>query len=302
MPNVAQLAQRFAIPGRLDIIESPAGYPLVAIHNDHATARVALQGAQLLHWAPRDEAPVIWLSPCAKLLPGKSARGGVPICWPWFGPHGEDAAKPAHGFARTVFWELAAATDEPDGTRLRFVLPAQTKVALWPHDTPAQLDLVIGRQLEITLTTRNQGAVPLSLGEAFHTYFQVGDIEQVRVEGLEGVTFADKVQQFARAEQQGAVTINGEIDRVYLGHTEGCAIVDPGLGRRIRIDKRGSRSTVIWNPWEEKAQAMGDFEEGGYRHMLCAESGNALDDTLTLAPGAEHKLAVTYAVEPLLPS
>jgi len=163
--------------------------------------------------------------------------------------------------------------------------------------------VVVGDKLEMHLATTNTGDAPLKIGEALHTYLHISDIGAVTVVGLEGGDYHDKVDNFARKQQRGAIAFGGEVDRVYVDTPADCVIVDPGLKRRIRIAKTGSLSTVVWTPWAEKAEKMGDMGAGktgaGWREMVCVESANAMDNVVTVAPGATHTLAVTYSVEAL---
>ena len=271
------------------------------VRNTHGTATIALQGAHVMTWAPLGEEPVIWLSPAAKLAPGKSIRGGVPICWPWFGPHATEPKFPGHGFARTVPWEILKTETLADGaTRLTFQLvESDATRAQWPHPSSVTCQITVGKTLEIDLVTRNTGQTPITIGDALHTYFQVSDIRQVTIRGLEGCPYLDKVEDGQRKQQQGPVIISAETDRIYLDSSADCLIDDPGLKRRIRIAKRGSRTTVVWNPWTEKAAKMGDFGDDGYLHMLCVESANCADDVVSLPPQGEHHLWVRYSVERL---
>ena len=299
--DFASLNQRFPLPGHLEFKEGPGGLAVAEIANAHATAMIALQGAHVMTYEPLGQAPVLWLSRYAKFAPGKSIRGGVPVCWPWFGPHPDDASKPAHGFARTVLWEVletAAATD--GATRIRFGL-VQTDAtrAQWPHHSSAELVVTVGADLRVELVTRNEGSTPFVLGEALHTYFHISDVADVAIRGLEGCDYLDKVSDFARAKQQGAIVIESEVDRVYLNTQADCLIEDRGLQRRIRIAQQGSRSTVVWNPWIEKAEKMGDFGPDGHRGMVCVETANALENAVTVAPGAEHRMLAVISVEPL---
>ena len=299
MTTAAILTQRFS-PGRQLGFRDVNGLIVADIDTPLATASLCLQGAHLMMWRPQAQAePVVWLSQLAKLAPGKSIRGGVPVCWPWFGPHATDARLPAHGFARTVPWELVEAHVAGDGAvelALTLAGTEQTR-ALWPHRTRAELRLAVGATLKVALTTVNEDDHPVVIGEALHTYFHIGDIAAVHVRGLEGVTYLDKVDGGARKRQQGAIAFAGETDRVYLATEAACVIEDERLRRRIRIAKSGSRSTVVWTPWTEKADKMGDFGPDGWRSMVCVESANAADDVVTIPPGARHTLAVEYAAE-----
>lgn len=295
------LNSRFAIPGHVQFRDGPGGLALAEIANRHAEAAIALQGAHVMTWQPRGQEPVLWLSPFGKFAPGKSIRGGVPVCWPWFGPHAGDAKLPSHGFARTVMWEVLETRAQPDGaTFIRFGL-VETDVtrAQWPYPSSAELRVTVGAGLKIELATRNTGSAPIRIGEALHTYFHISDVAGMAIRGLEGCDYLDKVENFARKTQQGPIMIESEVDRVYLDTEADCLIEDRGLKRRIRIATRGSRSTVVWNPWIEKAEKMGDFGPEGYRGMVCVESANAVDNVVTVAPGAEHILEATVSVEAL---
>ncbi len=298
MADIQNLEQQFGIPGILSFIEGDGGLPLAHVANPLAEADIALQGAHLLTWTPKGEPPVVWLSPQAKFAPGKSVRGGVPVCWPWFGVHPTEASYPAHGFARTQMWGLLATSHDDHGTRLVFELQLNDIARMqWPAPFHLRLVMNIGRELTMELTTRNTGQSAFALGEALHTYFHVGDISAVRVTGLENTDYLDKVRDFNRFHQDGAIQVNAEIDRVYVDTTAECVIHDGHLGRRIHVGKSGSLTTVVWNPWVEKCAQMGDMGEEGYRRMICVESANAHDNVVTLQPGESHTLGVRYWVE-----
>jgi dihydroxy-acid dehydratase len=297
---------RFAIPGQLGFRQGAGGLTYVDIDNHGGRATLCLQGAHVVSYRPKSQqAPVVWVSDAAKFAPGKSIRGGVPVCWPWFGAHDAESDYPAHGFARTVAWDVIGTRRRNDARTeitLQLAENEQTR-AQWPHATRLTLTVCVGEKLELKLATTNAGPVPVTIGEALHTYFHISDIGAVEVAGLEGCDYHDKAAGFARRTQAGSIGFAGEVDRVYVDTTADCVIVDPGLGRRIRIAKTGSRSTVVWTPWADKAAQMGDMGQGrtgaGWREMVCVESGNALDDTVTVAPGATHTLAVAYSVESL---
>jgi glucose-6-phosphate 1-epimerase len=298
--DVNALNRQFGIASVLSFEEDAGGLVIARINNAHAHASIALQGAHVMTYQPNGEAPVVWLSPAAKLVPGKSIRGGVPICWPWFGPHASESAFPGHGFARTVPWEVAASEALADGsTRVTLELPQSSiPVAQWPHPTHARLIATIGKTLAVELETTNTGTAPFTLGEALHTYFVISDADKVQITGMEGCTFHDKVGPPATRTQEGAIRIASEVDRIYVNTESDCLIEDTGLNRRIRIKKHGSRSNIVWNPWIEKSAKMGDFgSDTGYRGMVCVESANAAENTVAVAPGATHILAVVYSVE-----
>jgi len=293
------MQRRFGIDGAVRFTQDHEGLPSVEIHNRFCSSRIALQGAQLLHWTPAGHESVVWLSPKAKFLAGKSARGGIPVCWPWFGPHASESSFPAHGFSRGTMWDVIEATALDNGAHLLAFRLVRTDddARQWPHAASLEIRFTLGQSLEIELATRNNDKVPFKLAEALHTYFTVGDVNTVKVTGLDGVTYLDRVGTPQLKRQTGPVTIAGEVDRLYTGTGSACVIDDPALKRRIRIEKRGSLSTVVWNPGEKKASAMGDFEENGYLRMLCVESANAGDDSVIIQPGETHTLWVKYSVE-----
>lgn len=300
--QLAELNQRFAIINHVQFREGEGGLTMAEIANEHATARIALQGAHLVTWQPKGAEPVIWVSKFAKYAPGKSIRGGVPICWPWFGPHATDSKLPGHGFARTVMWEVLETREMADGgTYLRFgLLETEATRAQWTHPSSVQIEFSIGKSLKIDLVTRNLGAHPFVLGEALHTYFHISDVGRMSIRGLEGCAYMNKAGGANDlCKQLNGIRIESEVDRVYMNTTSDVLIKDRDLNRMIRIAKQGSRSTIVWNPWIEKAEKMGDFGPEGHRGMVCVESGNALDDTVTVGAGETHRLSVLYTVEPL---
>lgn len=299
--DLAALNERFGLTGHVVFQEGPGGLAMALVSNDRAEAMIALQGAHVMTFQPRGQQPVLWLSQFAKFAPGKSIRGGVPVCWPWFGAHATDSAKPAHGYARTVMWDVQETEVLADGaTRLRFQLQeTEGTSGMGPQGLEAELVVTVGDMLAVDLVTRNGGTEVAELGEALHTYFHISDVDQVRITGLEGCDYLDKVEDFTRRTQTEAVTIGAEVDRVYLDTEAECVIEDRGLNRRIRVAKSGSRSTVVWNPWTEKAEKMGDFGPEGYRGMVCVETANAASNVVTLAPGETHVLSTIIRSEPL---
>lgn len=301
MSVLNSLNQKFAIENHVQLREIADGAIVAEVANAHALANIVLQGAHVATFQPRGEEPVIWLSPNAKFAPGKSIRGGVPVCWPWFGPHKTDSKLPGHGFARTVPWELLQTRALDDGsTFLCFgLVESDLTRAQWPHPSTAQLEVTVGKSLRVELVTANTGSQPFELGEALHTYLQISDVANMTIRGLEGCEYLDKVGEPARRTQQDGIVIESEVDRVYVNTETDCVIEDKGLKRAIRIRKQGSRSTVVWNPWQEKAEKMGDFGEKLHRDMVCVESANALENVISLAPGETHRLVAVYSVEKL---
>jgi D-hexose-6-phosphate mutarotase len=302
MSTAAQLNTQFGIEGQLNFREDASGLVVAEIDNGQATASLCLQGAHLMTWRPKSQAePVVWLSRDAKLAAGKSIRGGAPVCWPWFGAHASEASFPGHGFARTVPWSVVESGTEPDGaTRLTLRLVTSDKTrAQWSHDCIMDLTVIVGETLRMEMATENTGAETFVIGEALHTYFRIGDIGAVRVSGLEGCDYWDKAGGGSvLRKQEGAIAFAAETDRVYIDTSAECVIEDDKLKRRIHVAKSGSRSTVVWTPWTEKANKMGDLgQPDGWREMVCVESANAIENVVTVAAGTRHTLIVEYRAE-----
>jgi len=260
-----------------------------------ASYRVLTQGAQLLTWHPAGEPQVVWTSPHARFLHGKPPRGGTPICWPWFGPHG-NPDYPAHGLVRAIDWELEAYSREADGTDvLQFsTTTCADSSPLWPYKARLDITYRLGRTLDLRLETTNLDESPITITEAIHTYFGVGDVRKVEIQGLSGSTYLDRLDADTRKVQSGAVTIASETDRVYLATAPECSINDPVLNRSIQISSEGGNSKVVWNPWSEKAAKLGDLGESDYLQMVCVESGNIADDAVVIAPREHHVLQIRY--------
>lgn len=297
MTDIVALNSRWARPGRVAIKDSPLGGPVIELSAPGGRALIALQGAQVLSWVPAGRAEALWLSPVARLGTGKAVRGGIPVCWPWFGPHPTDAARPAHGVARTAMWAVAAAEVSERASRVVLVLDTgDVGEAALGYDAHVTLAVTLDDGLDLALTTTACGAAPLTLTEALHTYFAVDEIARVSVTGLEGHDYIDSLDRGVEKPQRGRIVFDRETDRIYLGPTPEIVVDDRGMGRHIAIRPRGSRSTVVWNPWIDKARRLGDMGEGGWRRMVCVETANAGPDRIELQPGSMHVLGANLAM------
>ena len=277
------------------------GLPRARITGPRGEAEIYLQGAHLTRWQPRGAAqPVLFMSSRAVFAPGKAIRGGVPLIFPWFGAHATDKSKPMHGFARSRPWRVTATEAAPDGTaaiELGLDDDEATR-ALWPHPFRARFRVTVGDALGMTLEVVNTGTAPFTFESALHTYLTVADVRTAGVRGLENTEFIDKVDHFTR-KRLGTepLKLTGETDRVFLGTRATCVVEDPGLRRRLSVDKTGSASTVVWNPWAAKCAEMADMGPDDWRSMICVETANASDDAVTVAPGARHVMTATIRAE-----
>jgi glucose-6-phosphate 1-epimerase len=301
MTTLAELAQRFDLPGHLTIVAGEHELPCIRIANRHAQADIYLHAAHVTRFQPHGHQPVLWMSAKSLYQDGKPIRGGVPICFPWFGPHASDTTLPVHGFARSRPWNLLETAALHDG-RTRVVLTltsSEDTLRVWPHAFTLRYTVTVGATLELDLRIDNPGTTPFTCGEALHTYFTVGDVKQLAISGLSGTTYVDKMRQAQRFTDHGDLTISAETDRVYVNTTATCTVQDPVLNRRLVIAKDGSHATVVWNPWIAKAKAMADFGDDEWPGMVCVETVNALDHTLTIPAGGSHHLVARIGVESL---
>jgi len=276
----------------------------IDVSTPDATATVLLQGAQLIAYTQHNEQPLIWQSPLASFKRGASLRGGIPVCWPWFGdaarnPHAvssqlEGETQPAHGFVRGLDWQLDAISPQDDDAllvTLSLTTESQSHPS-WPFASRLVVTHRIGQTLETQLCVENRDTRAFVFSAALHTYFAVSDIDAVSIHGFDATRYIDALDDWATKAQQGDIVIDREVDRIYLGTPPRSVIRDAHWQRDIIVDAIGSRSAVVWNPWTEKALRLSDFAPDAYRHMLCIETANVMDDVIALAPGNTHRLGV----------
>lgn len=286
--NLADL-EKHRIAGAVDFVETGDGLVKAVVSHGGASGELVLQGAQVTAWRPSGARPVIFTSPRAVFAHGKAVRGGIPVIFPWFGPHPTDPTKPQHGTARTAPWALDRVSLTDPGVAFELSL------------TTTGFDLVyrvvFGAELQLSLAARNMTAQPMAFEEALHTYFAVSDVERIRISGLEGSVSIDKTANMSRRPPAGAaLALSKETDSVYLGVPDRLTVDDPGWGRRVIIETIGAASAIVWNPWPEKAGAMADLGSENWRGFVCVETGNVADNHVTLAPGATHTMTARISL------
>jgi len=256
------------------------------IQTSEAEVHIYQHGAHVTHFQPLGQQPVLFLSAKSRFEPGQPIRGGVPICFPWFGPGAGPTPKtPMHGLARLREWTIERTT--ADSMLFSLALP--------PFE--AKFNIGVGSALAMTLEVRNTGTQPEQFEEALHTYLAVGDIRQVTVTGLENTDYLDNLTGLSRKNQgTEPIRFTGETDRIYLNTRATCVVHDPVLKRRLIVEKNGSDATVVWNPWIAKAKAMPDFGDDEWPYMLCIETANCKQHAVTLAPGAAHTMEAVVRV------
>ena len=297
---VPKPASQFDIPNALRFEDTSGGLVRAVVSTPAAEADVYTQGAHVAHWTPRGQKPVLFVSSKSLFAPGKAIRGGVPIIFPWFGNRSDGKPGPAHGFARSTEWAV-------EGTKLHGDGRVEITLMLAPNDATRafgygafhlRFRVIIGANLEMELETRNDANEPLTYEEALHSYFAIADIHQAWVSGLEGTTCIDKTDGFKRKTLGNEpVRIAKETDQVHLNTKATCIVHDPVWNRRIIVEKTGSDSTVVWNPWIDKTKGMSDMAPDDWQKMVCVETANAADNAIHLAPGETHNLTASIHVE-----
>ena len=300
--GIEQLNRDHGIAGQVEFFEGQGGFPFIRVKNAKASALISVYAGQVLSFQPTGKTDdLMFLSQKAYYQTGKAIKGGVPICWPWFGPDPEEKGRAAHGFVRNRSWDVIETnvTANGDTQVVLGLTDTPETLAIWPHAFILRLEIIVGETLNLALVTRNTGDQAFSITQAFHTYFSVGDIHQTRVSGLEGRQYIDKVDGGQQKMQSGAVTISSEVDRIYLDVLDDIIVHDPALKRRINIASQGSQTAVVWNPWAKISTEMADLQDDDYLRMLCVETTNAATDSIKIQPGSEFRLVANYRIENL---
>ena len=289
------------ISQNIKISKNKDGLEFIEIDNGLAKAKIALQGAHVDWWKPKAiKDDVLWLSSNARYEKGRSIRGGVPICWPWFGEHPTDNSFCLHGFARVIPWEFIESSDLKNGATkiILKMIPTETVKRQLTYNFELILSIVVGETLSLNLKTTNLSDSPFTISEGFHTYFYVSDIENVKVSGLENALFTNKNQNFIKGIERDSISLKLPIDKVYLNSSNDCYLEDKKLKRVISIKKSNSDSLVVWNPGKEKANAMSDMgKKDEWRRMVCIETANTLENSVVIYPKLSHSISTEYSVQ-----
>jgi glucose-6-phosphate 1-epimerase len=261
------------------------GFEYLEIRNQFALAKVALQGAHLFHYERIGSDALLWVSKRAYFEEGKAIRGGIPVCWPWFGPNEEDSSLPQHGFARVSKWKVTEQQELKSGGTM-VVLELERA---WEYLYTLSLKIIVAESLQLSLTTTNLDTGAFEITSALHSYYTVSDISDMLLSGLDGCSYFDQLDS-ASSIQEGDVRIDAEVDRIYDTPIGTLTIEDKQ--REVRIVTEGSNSTVVWNPWIDKAASMKDMHEEAYREFVCVETANTRHDRRIVKPGMSHTLTM----------
>jgi len=296
---IDQLNIEYGIAGQLQFVKGNSGLPFILINNRSATALISVYAAQVLSFQPAKECEdLLFLSPKSYYEEGKAIRGGIPVCWPWFGSDPNDLDRPDHGFVRNGLWAILATeatTDLETRVRLRFQETIESK-SYWQQRFTLDLEISVGNTLTLKLITRNTGNQVFSITQALHSYLHVGNINQVQILGLEGSHYLDKLDNSVQKHQLDAVTVLEEVDRIYTGTQNELIIDDSSFNRQIRITSTSNKTTVVWNPGEQSSAKIPDLEPDDYQHFICVEAGNVDTDIVEISPGSEYSLLTNFKI------
>jgi len=297
---IAELDRRYGIPDLAKVVTGNGGLAKVRIASATVSGEMYLHGAHVTSWQPRGAEEVLFVSAKSGWQDGRAIRGGVPICFPWFANKAGDPGAPAHGFVRMIAWQLESISQAGDAVTVSMFTESNNDTKKW---WPADFHLIhratFGSELNLELVVRNTGTTSFRFEEALHSYFRVGQINKAQLHGLDGVQYVDKTDSNRKKLQPGPIAIVSETDRVYLNTRGAVELEDHGLRRRSRVDKVNSLTTVVWNPWVEKARAMSDFGADEWMRMVCIETSNVSDFAVEQGPGQEHKMQSTVRLADL---
>jgi len=300
MNALNELNAQFGLDGAVRFEDGPGGLTRARIASGGATAEIYLHGAHVAAWQLAGaEHPVLFLSDKSQFTEGKAIRGGVPLVFPWFADRQGGLPGGMHGFARTLPWEVAAAERRAEGVALSLkLLPNQTTRDLGFDHFVLVYEVIVGEKLTLALEVENVGDSPLTFEEALHAYYSVSDVRQIEVSGVGDTDYLDRADGAKRKHlPAGALRFAGETDQLHLNTQSPVTISDPEWRRRIVIEKRGSKSTVVWNPWQVKASGLADLGADAWPHMVCVEPANAAENAVTVAPGAVQTMGIVVRVE-----
>lgn len=284
--------------------EGPGGLPVLIIKTEQCEARMFQHGAHVATWTPAGQRPGLHLCGKSAYAPNKAIRGGIPVCYPWFGnrtddPKPEGKASPAHGFARTRPWSVDEVSVEEENGQIFVEMSLPPDPSLWDGQATARIMASFGATLEVALEVENTSSEPCEFEAALHTYLEVGDVRECKIIGLEGTKYIDKVDGNKEKHWgREPLVLTDETDRVFMGTKNAIIVDDVQLQRHIRVEKKGSMSTVVWNPWMLKAQTMPDIGGDDWKSFLCVEAANVRPHQVPLPGGAVHTMSTRIQIIP----
>lgn len=299
MIDIDELDEKFSIEGEVGFAELEDELVFITVSNKYADADICLYGAHVTSFRPHRAMEILWMSPDSSFEVGKPIRGGIPVCFPWFGPHKTDPEKPQHGFARLMYWDVVKTESGATGETtvvLQLRSSEETK-AYWPHEFRAEMTIVVGKTLEVKLKVTNPSDEPLEYTCALHSYYSLSDIGNVSLEGLQGTAYYNQLSGENDVQNEELLQIQEPLTRHYLGTETPVVIADSAFRRRIKVDKTGSKVTTVWNPGAETCAKIGDLPDDAYEMFVCVEATNAFDYPIKLAAGESFETSAIIGLE-----
>ncbi|MGB1199018.1 MAG: D-hexose-6-phosphate mutarotase, partial [Thalassotalea sp.] len=261
--------------GEISKVNKAKGIDVITIDHQHTQASVSLYGGQVLTWQVNDQQPVFWLSKASLYEQGKAIRGGIPLCWPWFGAY-KDGGN--HGFARQIQWQLVESQITEDNVTLVLTASGSELSPLWPSAFKLTQTLIFSTYFQQQLTITNLSDQSVEYSNALHSYFRVSDPNKVHIPTLTECYFDDKMSLLSEQKDEIAHCM-GPIDRIY--HSNGVQqIKDKGWQRIIEIESSNCQQWVLWNPGKAIAETMADVHSGGESEYVCLEAANTQWQTI----------------------
>ena len=299
MLNIDELEEKFSIEGEVGFANLGNDFIFISVSNKYAEADICLYGAQITNFTPHESIGALWMSSECIFQEGKAIRGGIPVCFPWFGPHKTDTEKPQHGFARIMHWDVNEISNNQIGetiVSLKLCSSGATK-ALWPHDFCAEINFIIGKSLSVSLKVTNTSTKAFEYTAALHSYFNLSGIENIAIEGLQNTKYNDYLTSTDSVQKSPDLLIEKAETRLYYDTEETCLIKDSAFNRKISVAKKGSSVTTVWNPGEETCRNASDLADDAYQTFVCVEATNTLNNIVNLAPGESHETSTIIGVE-----
>jgi glucose-6-phosphate 1-epimerase len=299
MIDIDELDDKFSIEGEVGFAELEEDLAFITVSNKYGDADICLYGAHVTSFRPRNSMDLLWMSTESSFEVGKPIRGGIPVCFPWFGPHKTDSDKPQHGFARLMYWDVVSTSTNAAGesiVKLQLCSSDETK-AYWPHDFCAEMTFVVGKKLTVTLKVSNTSDQPFDYTCALHSYYSLSAIESVSIEGLKGLTYYNQNTGENGLQEEEILEINEPLTRHYLNTETPVIIADSAFRRRIKVDKAGSKVTTVWNPGAETCANIGDLPDDGYETFVCVEATNAFDYPVHLNAGESFETSTVIGID-----
>ena len=299
MSDIIDLKEKYSLPGVLNFEKLSNDLIFLTVSNQYADARICLYGAQITSFIPKNKVDILWMSSKSDFEVGKAIRGGIPVCFPWFGPHKTDAEKPQHGFARLMNWKLTQTKAMSSGeTLIRLQLDSsEATKSYWSHEFNVEMILLIGNTLKATLKVINTSSVNFEYTCALHTYYHISDIEAITIDGLGGTNYYKHGEPGDFNQKASLLKINQAITSHYHDTKADCIIIDSDSGRKILAGKTGSKITTVWNPGKEVCAKISDMTDDAYKTFVCIEAVNSFGDTVFLKPGEFHETSAIIGLK-----